>query len=124
MSQSSQPSSLNELFDMFESDFIDDQQDREAFKFDMYVKIQELRQISEGLKSIEKLPSADKYAWIEENEAYIMEMMESVLYDSVGIIDGIQLDTESMKLSIELVSTMRDTMTIVQNMLSRADSRI
>src|SRR5690606_3269988 len=83
--------------------------DKNEIKFDIYVKIRELKQISEGLHRIHSLPKKEKETWLSDNESFMSEMMESVLQETMGTIDGIQLDSEALELSVELVSTMRDT---------------
>lgn len=104
---------------MLDTNQIEASQERDAVNFDMYVKIRELKQIGDGLRIIIALPEADKKNWIKDNEGYLAEMMESVLHDTLGTIDGMQLDSEGLELSVQLVSTMRDTMDVMQSIMRR-----
>jgi hypothetical protein len=116
----SSSSPFHELLDMLDTNQTDASQERDAINFDMYVKIRELKQIGDGLRRIIALPEAEKKVWIKDNEAYLAEMMESVLHDTLGTIDGMQLDSEGLELSVQLVSTMRDTMDVMQSIMRRS----
>jgi hypothetical protein len=120
MNRSSSSSPFYELLDMLDTNQADFSQERDAVHFDMYVKIRELKQIGDGLRKIIALPEADKKVWIKDNESYLAEMMESVLQDTLSTIDGMQLDSEGLELSVQLVSTMRDTMDVMQSIMRRS----
>ena len=115
-------SPLHELLDMIEATNGSHSSQRDAVKFDMYVKIRELQQIRDGLRKVVALSELDRKEWIINNETYLAEMMESVLHDTLGTIDGIQLDSEGLDLSVQLVSTMRDTMDVMQSIMRRSQT--
>lgn len=115
-------SPLHELLDMIEATNGSHSSQRDAVKFDMYVKIRELQQIRDGLRKVIALSEIDRKEWIINNETYLAEMMESVLHDTLGTIDGIQLDSEGLDLSVQLVSTMRDTMDVMQSIMRRSQT--
>lgn len=94
-------------------------QDSAAIKFDLFVKLRELRQVSEGLRAVLALPEREKQAWIEDNEEFLSEMIEAFLQETMTGLDGLALDSEGLELSVELVSVMRDAMAMVQSMTNR-----
>lgn len=92
-------------------------QEKNAIKFDIYVKLRELKQIGEGFKQLSGLPETDRISWLTEHESFLSEMMDSFLNETMGTIDGVALDSETLELSVELVSTMRDTMNIMHHVM-------
>jgi hypothetical protein len=110
-------SNSRNFFDLVDVDRVNSLIESDAINFDMYVKIRELSQIGDGLRRIIALPESDKKAWVRNNEGYLSEMMESVLHDTFGTIDGMQLDSEGLELSLQLVTVMRETMDVMQNIM-------
>jgi hypothetical protein len=95
-----------------------------AVKFDLYVKAREIQQISDSLRHILTLPQAKRQEWLEENESIVAELMDSFMDDSVLAMDGLQLDQESMELSVTLVTKMRDAMNMIHRIFSDDDSLV
>jgi len=93
-------------------------QEKDEIKFDIYVKLRELKQIGEGFKKLSGLPEAERLSWLSEHENFLSDMMDSFLNETMGTIDGVALDSETLELSVELVSTMRDTMNIMHNVMA------
>jgi lipid II:glycine glycyltransferase (peptidoglycan interpeptide bridge formation enzyme) len=89
-----------------------------AVKFDLYVKNRELQQIAQSFRSIMLLPPKQRKKWTEQYQDLIEDLMDSFTDDSLLAMDGIQLDDESMDLSTELVSNLKTTMNIIQDMLA------
>jgi hypothetical protein len=87
-------------------------------KFDLYVKAKEVRHISNSLKKILAMPEELRREWIDQNEDMIASLMNSFMDDSVLAIDGMQLDEESMELSVSLVTEMRATLNMIHQMLA------
>lgn len=100
------------------SDWVPDSDSVESLKFDLYVKSKEISQIVGSLKYVMLLPATERKKWISTNESMMMELMDSFIDDSVLAMDGLQLDQESMNLSVELVTNMRDAMNMINNIFS------
>jgi hypothetical protein len=102
------------------SAFFSTQEVAEA-KFDLYVKAKEVRQISKSLRKIMTLPEERRREWVDQNEDMIADLMNSFMDDSVLAIDGLQLDEESMQLSVSLVTEMRSTLNMIHQMLDNEE---
>jgi lipid II:glycine glycyltransferase (peptidoglycan interpeptide bridge formation enzyme) len=96
--------------------------DSEAIKFDLYVKNRELQQISESLRTIMLMPTKERKKWAEQYHDVIEDLMDSFADDSMLAMDGIQLDDESMDLSTELVTNLKSTMSMIQDMLAETNT--
>jgi len=120
MKQSSDP--LLDFPELAEMPPVPTAQQKAAVKFAMYVRIQELKQISQGLRRLLLLPEVERLEWLGDHEDFLSEMMESFLSETVNTIDGLQLDQESLALSVELVTTMRDAMAMIQNLMQQPRS--
>lgn len=94
-----------------------------SVKFDLYVKSREIQQISNSLKRLMLLPAEQRQTWLDENEGMVAELMDSFMDDSVLAMDGLQLDKESMDLSVKLVTEMRNAMDMIHRMFSRDDAK-
>ncbi len=90
--------------------------------FDLFVKIREIQQITDSLKQVSLLPTSKRQAWIHDHEPIINDMMESFMQDTLLVMDGMQLDGETTKLSIELITSMRDAMNIIGSMFADRSS--
>jgi hypothetical protein len=95
-----------------------------SVKFDLYVKSREIQQISDSLQRILMLPVEQRQEWLQEHESIIAELMDSFMDDSVLALDGLQLDKESMELSVELVTQMRDAVNMIHRIFSNDDSLV
>jgi len=93
----------------------------EQVKFDLYLKSREIKQISQLLQKTLPLQKAQRQQWIEENEDFINQLLNSFMDDSMMVLDGIKMDTETMELSVNLISDLRDAVTIIQNLLHDGD---
>src|SRR3990167_4486913 len=82
----------------------------ESIKFDLYVKAAEIKQIADSLENVVLLPEKKRKQWLESHEELIKDLMESFMDDSMLAMDGMYLDPEASKLSVELVSNMRNAM--------------
>ena len=95
-----------------------DKNSPEVLKFDLFVKSREIKQIVGSLQQILLLPAKEKSTWIKMHEAMIGDLMDSFMDDSILAMDGLQLDQESMNLSVELVTHMRDAMNMINSIFS------
>jgi hypothetical protein len=67
------------------------------------------------------LPEERRREWVDQNEDMIADLMNSFMDDSVLAIDGLQLDEESMQLSVSLVTEMRSTLNMIHQMLDNEE---
>jgi hypothetical protein len=107
--------SSHQVISDWSGDDSSNQEIAEGIKFDLYVKARELRQITKSLNDILLLPPRERQSWLDDHEPMIMDLMNSFMDDSVLAMNGLQLDQESMNLSVELVTNLRDAMTKINS---------
>jgi len=93
-----------------------------AVKFGLYVKTREMKQLEESLKHILLLPKTEREVWLQDHEVLVNDLLESFVSDSTLALDGLQLDPEAMKLSVDFVTTLRDVMNTLRGILEDAHS--
>jgi hypothetical protein len=86
-------------------------------KFDLYLKIREIKQISGFLQKILLLTRDRRSIWLKENEDMVNQLMDSFLTDSTLALDGMQLDSEAMKMSVELMASLKNVFNILQTVV-------
>jgi len=87
-------------------------------KFNLFLKAREMRQVEKVLEQILILPEQSRRRWVEENGEMMSAAFESFIEDSNQTLEEMNLDLESLELSKELVTALRDTTNIVQGILS------
>ena len=83
-----------------------------------------MKQIEEVLRGVIILPEPERQAWVVENGALMSAAFESFIEDSNLTLEEMNFDMESLELSKELVTSLRDTMNIVQGILSEKQTLI
>lgn len=91
--------------------------DSQSIKFDLFVKVREVNQVYDILQKILLKSRTEQKRWARENHIIIEDMMDSFMNDSFLVLDGMQLDEESMQLSMDLMEKLRSTMSIIQDLL-------
>lgn len=89
-----------------------------AVKFGLYVKTHEIRQLEHSLTQVMLLPKKDQMDWLEEHEVFVSNLLDSFVSDSTLALDGLQLDSEALQLSIEYVTVLRDVMNTIRSLFS------
>lgn len=90
-------------------------------KFGLFVKTRELKQLQASLREVLLMNGDKRNEWLQSNETLINEMLEDFVSDSTLALDGIQLDSEALQMSMEYVSSLRDVMTTMRSIMD--DSR-
>lgn len=88
----------------------------EEVKFDLYLKIREIKQISLYLESILSLDSNKREKFVIDNKEMLEDLLDNLFDESITIVDGASLDKEAMNLTISLIQTVRNTVTVIQNL--------
>ncbi|NCN50934.1 MAG: hypothetical protein GW762_00615 [Candidatus Pacebacteria bacterium] len=86
-------------------------------KFKLYLKVREIKGIKKVISEIEQLPLGDREEWIEEYGDMINTALDNFVDDSSFSFENIFNDDETLALSQELVSTLKDTIQSVEGML-------
>lgn len=88
-----------------------------SLKFSLYVKTQEIKQIAENLERVLLMPRQERVDWVQEHQEMVQELLDSFVNDSVMALDGLQLDPEAMKLSVDFITNLRDAINTVQGIM-------
>ncbi len=88
----------------------DDNNFQDQLKGLLFAKNRELQQIAEEFRKITLLPKEKRQEWVDKNSFFFEELMDAFMQDSMMALDGIEFDSQSKALSVELVSNLRDAM--------------
>lgn len=86
-------------------------------KFQLYLKVREIKGIRKVLQEVEQLPFPERESWIEEYGDMINSAIDAFVDDSSITFENIFGDDETLTLSQELVTTLKDTIETVEGML-------
>lgn len=89
----------------------------DTLKFNLYLKTHEISQVVDSLKSILLMPKAERKQWASDHEESLTELLEDFMQDASLALDGLYLDNEAMKLSMEFVSQLRDAMNALNSIM-------
>ncbi len=96
----------------------------QSTKFNLFLKAREMKQVEEVLQGVMILPETERQQWVEENGEMMSAAFESFIEDSNQTLEEMNFDLESLELSKELVTALRDTTNIVQGILSEKQKLI
>jgi hypothetical protein len=87
-------------------------------KFNLYLKTHEIREIQKVLRHVLLLPPKRRLNWVEENGQIIQAAFDSFIDDSNLVLEDMMLDDEALELSHELVTSLKNALAIVENILT------
>lgn len=90
-------------------------------KSDLFIRIHDLKGIHQQLEKLMLLPKHKRNEWVEENESVLQSMLETYIEDSIIAVDSLDQDKETLNLSLEYVSFLRDVVYRVRNILYEFD---
>ena len=106
--------------DVAYSELLSLEQENDEIKFDLFVQSRKVQQISQTLGQYMLKPQAVDARWLSRNQALVNQLMNNLLDDSMFVLDGAQLDKESIDLSMSLMTGIRKTVGLVQKVVSEA----
>jgi hypothetical protein len=89
----------------------------EQVRFDLYRKEKEIREISRILKDL-SLKGVAERRWLQENEELATDLVEEFVEDSLYKLDGAQMDGETLEMSVEVMSKLRETLGLFQAVIN------
>lgn len=109
--------------------FVDDQILEEAddqlsakIRFDLYQRQQQISEIRTILQDISDKAQSEQAEWLRENEEFVSEMAENFVDESLYQLDGIKLDSKTLQLSVEVMTQLKETLGLFQNIISGEDN--
>jgi hypothetical protein len=93
-------------------------QDNDSLKFQLFARTMEMKQIAASLEHVALMSEADREKWAADHEENINQLLDVFMDDASSALEGLHLDPEAMKLSMEFMSTLKDTMNRLQSILN------
>jgi len=87
-------------------------------KFNLFLKTHEIREIQKVLSHVMLLPPKRRVNWVEENGEIIQAAFDSFIDDSNMVLDDMMIDDEALELSQQLITSLKNALSIVENILS------
>lgn len=69
------------------------------------------------MRQVVIMPRAERLKWLMEHQDFVNDILDSYIADSVLALDGLQLDSEGMRLAIEFVTELRDVMNVLRSII-------
>lgn len=89
----------------------------DSVKLGLFVKNNQAQKLITEFERIRLLPTPQRQAWLDENESVLNHLLDTFAQDSLVALDGLGMDEETVSLSIELVTNLRDAMNTIQGVL-------
>lgn len=86
-------------------------------RFDLYRKEKEIREIAQILKDLSTKGRDERRVWLQDNEDLVIELAEEFVDDSLYKLDGAQLDSETLELSVQVMTELRRTLGLFQTVI-------
>lgn len=90
--------------------------DPDAVKFDLYLRLREVKQIAQQLEKIAHKNQIERQVFVEENKIFLESLMNLMAQDSNLSLDGIRLDQEAATLSMQLARDIRQTLAMINHL--------
>jgi hypothetical protein len=91
-------------------------------KFDLYVQLRKIKQITQTLSQALVSRQTFEKDWLMQNQDLIESLLNDLLDDSLLVLDGVQLDAEGIDLSLNLMNDIDLTLNLMQRLVSNEES--
>jgi hypothetical protein len=92
------------------------EQQSQEVKFDLFVQSRKAKQIAHYLEHLVFETSNQDHSWIFDSDGVVNRLFNDMLDESMLALDGVQLDPESLKLSVSLISDIRKALSVVEQL--------
>jgi len=93
----------------------------EKVRFDLYRRQKEIQEISKILQQLSARGRNEQKEWLRENEEFVTGMAEDFVDDSLVQLDGVKMDSETVRLSVEVMTQLREKLGLFQAIVSGDD---
>jgi len=94
--------------------------DPAVVKFDLYLRLREVRAISAQLEKITRKDDSKRQEFVKENRIFLESLMGLMVQDSNLSLEGIRLDQEAAELSMQLAIDLRQTLAMINHLFYEA----
>jgi len=112
------------IFDALDSPspvLVEDQND---LKFSLYLRSREVSQIVLYLEKIMLKKKSERELFASENKAFIDSLMKAFVEDSNLTLEGMQMDQESARLSMQLATDLRKSVSLINALFYGAEGLV
>jgi len=99
-------------------------EDKADLKFNLYLRSREIKQIVVHLEKIMLKRKSERDLFVSENKSSIESLMKIFVEDSNLTIDGMQVDEESAKLSMDLAMDLRKSISLINALFYGVDGLV
>lgn len=93
-------------------------------KFDLYVQSRRVKQISTALDRMAINSQQLESLNVIQDQEFVSDILDELLDDSILVLDGIQLDSESLDLSLNLMSNIKRAIGVLQQVASDRQGQV
>lgn len=86
-------------------------------KFQLFVKLREIKELTTLLQEVGLRSTAERQAWLLDNEPIIADMVNEFTDESLSKLQGIGTDRETVNLSVDLVTSLRQTLLLLDSLM-------
>lgn len=86
-------------------------------KFQLFVKLREIKALATLLQEVRLKTTAERKAWLQDNEPLIADLVNEFTDDSLSRLQGIGTDRETVSLSVDLVTSLRQTLLLLDSLM-------
>lgn len=95
----------------------------DSVKQELFVRTHYIEGLTKEFEKVSLLPSKQRLAWVEENEQLLSNVLDKLMFDSDLAMNGMSLDAQTMALSADFVTKLRQAATLMRQIV-RGSSRI
>lgn len=95
-----------------------------SLKFDLSLKTREAEQVAGFIKELQALPATERQAWLDSNGQTVDQALQMFADKATATLDGMQLDGETMTMTMELVKSLREVVSTLQGLNGVPDSQL
>ena len=96
-------------------------EDQADLKFNLFLRSREMKQIVVYLEKVMLKKKSERELFVSENKALIESLMKVFVDDSNLSIEGMQMDKESAKLSMQLAMDLRKSISLINALFYGVD---
>lgn len=93
-------------------------------KFQLFVKVREIQQLAKILQEVKLKNTLERQNWLHENELIIAKMVDVFTDDSLAQLQGLTTDQETVKLSVTLVTELRQSLLLLDSLFLETKTKI
>ena len=91
-------------------------------RFELFRRQQEIQEIFKILQQLSDRGKNEQVEWLKQNEDFVTAMADDFVDDSLFQLDGVKLDSETLQLSVEVMTQLKETLGLFQTIVSGEDN--